>query len=146
MDYKPVSLEKTIARLGYSGLLPFAGLALLIWLVDTELTAFVALALAGYGAVIVSFLGGIHWGIGFKLGADAPPFHFLWGVMPSLMAWLALLMPPFAGLPLLALALGVCYAVDHKSYPSAGLSAWLPMRARLTLVAAFSCLIGAGAV
>ena len=139
-------LEKTIDQLGYAGLLPFAGLAALLWVVNADLLPFVAVALTGYTAVIVSFLGGIHWGIGFLRAPAAPRFHFAWGVVPSLLAWLALLMPAYAALPLLGLVLVVCYAVDRKTYPAAGLSRWLPLRLRLTVVATLSCVLGATAI
>ena len=139
-------IDKTIDRLGYAGLLPFAGLAALMWLVHADLLPFVAVALAGYAAVIVSFLGGIHWGVGFLGAPAAPRVHFVWGVVPSLLAWLALLMPAYAGLPLLGLVLVACYGVDHKTYPTAGLSRWLPLRLRLTVVATLSCVLGAAAI
>ena len=140
--------RKQVKLLAYAGLLPFIGLSVLLWLVDPDLHPFVALALAGYGASIVSFLGGIHWGIGFRNASrmhNAPLFNFGWGVVPSLLAWIAITMPAFAGLPLLALILGLCYAVDRKTYPEAGLEEWLPMRLHLTVVAAISCLMGAAA-
>ena len=142
--------HQTITRLGYAGLVPFVLLAALMWLVDRELLPFVAIALGGYAAAIASFLGGVHWGIGFmKAQSDAlaaPRFHFIWGVVPSLIAWLALMMPAYAALPLLGLLLAACYAVDHKTYPAAGLASWLPMRLRLTVVATLSCVLGAAAV
>ncbi len=140
--------RKQVKLLAYAGLLPFMGLSVLLWLVDPDLHPFVALALAGYGASIVSFLGGIHWGIGFRNASrmhNAPMFNFGWGVVPSLLAWIAITMPAYAGLPLLALILGLCYAVDRKTYPEAGLEEWLPMRLHLTVVAAISCLMGAAA-
>ena len=140
--------RRQVKLLAYAGLIPFVGMAVLLWLVDSDLHPFLALAMAGYGAAIVSFLGGIHWGIGFKNVSrmhNAPLFNFGWGVVPSLMAWVAVTMPAYAGLPLLALILGICYAVDRKTYLEAGLQEWLPMRWHLTLVAALSCLIGAAA-
>ena len=140
--------RKRVQILAYAGLSPFVGLAVLLWLVDADLHPFVALALTGYGAVIVSFLGGIHWGIGFRNAArmhNAPLFNFVWGVVPSLLAWIAISMPAYAGLPLLAVILGLCYAVDRKAYLEANLQEWLPMRLNLTVVAALSCLMGAAA-
>ncbi len=140
--------RKQVKLLAYAGLLPFIGLSVLLWLVDPDLHPFVALALAGYGASIVSFLGGIHWGLGFRNASrmhNAPLFNFGWGVVPSLLAWIAITMPAYAGLPLLALILGLCYAVDRKTYPEVGLEEWLPMRLHLTVVAAISCLMGAAA-
>jgi Protein of unknown function (DUF3429) len=137
---------KTIEQLGYAGLIPFVLLAALMWLVDTDLLPFVSVALVGYAAAIASFLGGVHWGIGFLRGEAAPRVHFVWGVAPSLMAWIALLMSADAALPLLALVVVVCYLVDRKLYPKAGLAEWLPMRLRLTVVAAASCMLGAAAI
>ena len=144
------NIQRTVTQLGYAGLVPFVLLAALMWLVDTELLPFVAIALGGYAATIVSFLGGVHWGIGFmKLQSDAsvePRFHFVWGVAPALFAWLALMMPVHAALPLLGLIVVACYAVDSKTYGAAGLTSWLPMRLRLTVVATLSCVLGAAAV
>lgn len=138
--------EQTIHRLGYAGLVPFVLLAALLWLVEAELLPFVAIALGAYAAAIASFLGGVHWGIGFMQGNQAQRFHFFWGVTPSLVAWLALMLPAYAALPLLGLTLVACYLVDRKTYPPAGLSQWLPMRLRLTIVATLSCVLGAAAI
>jgi ABC-type amino acid transport system permease subunit len=138
--------RKKVKLLAYAGLIPFVGMALLLWLVDPELHPFLALAMAGYGATVVSFLGGIHWGIGFRNVTrmhNAPLFNFGWGVVPSLLAWVAVTMPAYAGLPLLALILVICYMVDRKAYAEAGLQDWLAMRLHLTVVATLCCLIGA---
>lgn len=141
-----MSPHSTITRLGYAGLAPFVLLTALMWLVDAELLPFVSVALGGYAATIVSFLGGVHWGIGFMKGEAAPRFHFIWGVVPALIAWLALMMPAYAALPLLGLVLVACYAVDRKTYPTAGLAHWLSMRLRLTVLATLSCVLGAAAI
>lgn len=140
------SLEKTIQRLGYAGLIPFVMLTVLMWLVHADLLPFIAVALAAYAAAIASFLGGIHWGLGFMKGEAAARFHFFWGVVPSLLAWLALMMPAYAALPLLGLVLMACYAVDRKTYPAVGLARWLPMRLQLTVVATLSCVLSAAVI
>ncbi len=50
-------------RLGHAGLLPFVFGALFAWLITHEQAhAFTVDGLAKYAAVIISFLGGIHWG------------------------------------------------------------------------------------
>jgi hypothetical protein len=141
-----------IHNLGYAGLIPPMLLAVLLWLVDAELQAWVAISMAGYVALIVSFLGGIHWGIGWnrKSSAAAPAHsqrvHFIWGVAPSLLAWPGVLMPPYAGLAWLGLLLLVCYGVDRRLYARAGLQQWLTLRFRLSAVAALACFIAAGAI
>jgi FtsH-binding integral membrane protein len=134
------------SRLAYAGLIPFILLASLLWIVQADLRPWLTIALTSYAALIASFLGGIHWGIAAQRPHHEQAFHFLWGITPSLIAWLALIMPAYAGLPLLAALLVVCYLVDCRSYVTAGWSAWLPLRLRLTGVATLSCLIGAGAI
>ena len=66
-----------------------------------------------------------------------------WGVLPSLVAWVAVTMPPSAGLVIEGLMLLACYAVDRRLYPLQGVQGWLVLRFRLSAVAAASCFIGA---
>ncbi|MBP6719426.1 MAG: DUF3429 domain-containing protein [Rhodoferax sp.] len=134
------------ARLGYAGLLPFVSLAAAAWLAPAVYRAHAAFALLAYGATIASFLGAIHWGLAMR-GPLAPrPGPLVWGVFPSLVAWLALLLPVSQGLFTIALLLVICLVVDRGSYPVYGLSDWLPMRWRLTGVAVLSLIAGSGAL
>ena len=93
--------------LGLAGVLPFAACAGALWLdVDPALQADAARALAAYGAVILSFLGGVRWGAALRLPlAQATP-ELVLAVIPSLLGWCALLLPG-ATQPLLALSLGM---------------------------------------
>jgi len=149
--------DTALARtLGHAGLIPLVLLAALLWLVKAELQAWVAIALAGYAALIASFMGGVHWGIAWLAARHAaargePPHHaqrkhLLWGVVPALLAWPGLLMPPFAGLAWLGFVLVLCYLADRALYAQAGLQHWLTLRFRLSGVAALSCFVGAGAL
>ena len=138
----PASLTPTAWRLGYGGLLPFVFGALLVWLVREDAHPYVALALSGYGAVIVSFLGGIHWGLAFR-HAEPPTRLLVWGVVPSIVAVLAVMMPPSAGLVILGAMLAACYAVDRRLYAEEGVAHWLTLRFRLSAVASLCCFIGA---
>lgn len=136
-------LSDTARWLGHLGLLPFALGALLVWLgLAPELHAFAAQSLSAYGALIVSFLGGIHWGLAFRMTAP-PALLFVWGVVPSLAGWLAVMMPPDAGLVVLGAMLLACYAVDRRVYPTQGVAHWLTLRFRLSTVAALCCFLGA---
>jgi Protein of unknown function (DUF3429) len=162
-----VSAPNALAkRLGYAGLAPFILLPALLWITKTDqlaallwigqayLHSWLAMALTSYAALIATFLGGIHWGIAGGMANDIGAgslrtqrnFHLIWGVTPSLIAWIGLIMPAHAGLPLIAALLMACYFVDRSSYAKAGWSAWLPMRLQLTIVATLSCLIGAGTI
>ena len=131
-------------RLAYAGLIPFVAGALLVWAVRDDVQAYVALALSAYAAVVLSFLGGIHWGFAMRQPQVRPSTAALvWGVVPSLVAWPAAVMPPRGGLVILGLMLVVCYAVDRRLYPAQGAAAWLTLRFRLSAVAALSCFLGA---
>ncbi len=130
------------ARLGYAGLLPFVALALAAWIAPSTYRAQAMYALVAYGASIASFLGAIHWGLAMREQFASQPGAFVWGVTPSLVAWLALLLPTSQGLVTLALLLGICLVVDRRNYPALGLGKWLPMRLQLTLVAVV-CLLAA---
>ncbi len=146
---EPLEPSPMAWRLGYAGLIPFVVGALLVWLVTGEAHPYVAAALSAYGAVIVSFLGGIHWGHVMRqwpqaeAGAAWADATLVWGVMPSLVAWLGVLMPPYAGLFVLGLAIIGCYLVDRRRYAALGLQAWMTLRFRLTAVASLCCFLGA---
>ena len=95
--------------LGLAGLIPFWALAvglLLHGALGVPPPA-LDLALATYGAIIVSFLGGIRWGLAVPAGDPGPQYAI--AIVPSLLAWALLALPEpwrLAGLGLVALALG----------------------------------------
>ena len=132
-----------IRSMTYLGTIPLMGMAVLMWLVHHEVHGFVAVAMTSYAGIVVSFLGGVHWGIGMQQGAHAQHIHFTWGLMPALGAWVAVMMPPYAGLPLLGLLLVACYLVDRKTWHSPGLRMWLTLRFRQTVISVLCCLLGA---
>lgn len=137
------SVTDTARWLGHGGLLPFGIGALLVWVgLAPELHDFVTFAMSAYAGLIVAFLGGIHWGLAFRSTAPAASL-FVWGVVPSLLAWVAVLMPPRAGLVLHGVMLVVCYLVDRRVYPVQGAAHWLTLRFRLSSVAAFCCFLAA---
>lgn len=129
-------------RLGYAGLIPFILGMALVWLVRADAHPYVTDGLSRYAAVVISFLGAIHWGLGFRQTVPSPQ-PFIWGVVPALLAWIASTMPAYAGLVVHGVLLIVCYAVDRKTYPALGASAWLTLRFRLSAVAALCCFIAA---
>ena len=135
------SVSIATRALGWSGLLPFVGGAIAVSVGPPAWHDAALRALIAYGAVIVSFLGGIHW------GSPTGPAHDgarLWGVVPSLLAWPLLLLPS-ARFALIGLAasLALCWAVDRTRFPAMGLSALLPLRKLLSSVAMLSCLVAA---
>lgn len=143
-DLRPADrpLPDAALRMAKAGMVPFVLGAALVWLVDERAHPYTTLALSAFAALVVSFLGGILWGIGF-VHPDAPPGLFVWGVVPSALAWVAVMMPASAGLVLDGVMLVVCYLIDRKVYPVLGLSRWLNLRFRLSTVAALCCFLGA---
>lgn len=133
-------------RLGFAGLIPFVALAAALWVAPPDDLPLAGVSLLGYGATICSFLGAIHWGLAMREGPCQPVTSLLWGVLPSLLGWAALLLGPAPGLLLITALLWACMVADRVLYPRYQLQAWLPMRLQLTLVASISCLAGAAAL
>ncbi len=81
------------ALLGLGGLVPFLACGFgAVWVQQPLSAARLLAALITYGAVILSFLGAVHWGLvlGDEVGlADRARLTF--GVLPSLIGWVALL-------------------------------------------------------
>lgn len=87
MNPPVLSPVPTLARLlGYSGLLPQAGVLASLWLGGPEIR-FTALGLGfAYAALIFSFLGGVWWGLAAAARAFVPPWIWAAAVLPSLLA------------------------------------------------------------
>jgi hypothetical protein len=150
-------LPPLLLKLGYAGLIPFVGLALLVQLAPTPLNYLSAESLAGYGAVITSFMGALHWGaslhnLGKPLSGDRwlDRNAWIWGVIPALVAWLALHIYIPVGLLILASTLIIQRNIDQNTYQyyfsdELACDAFMVMRSRLTYVAA-ACLTWAAIV
>lgn len=132
--------------LGLGGLLPFMGLAAALWWMPPADPSLAGTALLAYGATISSFLGAIHWGLVMRAGAARSALSLLWGVVPSLLGWVALLLDRAQGLLLIAALLWACFAVDRVLYPRYCLQGWLRLRLQLTIGASASCLAGLAAL
>jgi hypothetical protein len=135
--------SRVTQALGYAGLIPFLALALAVWLAPPQYRPVASTALLGYGASILSFLGAIHWGLNMRDASRATTALWVWGVTPSLIAWVAILLQPQRGLWLIAAGLLACFVVDKTVYPRFDAHPWLPMRFLLTLVACACCIAGA---
>lgn len=137
------SAPRIVVWLGYGGLLPFVTLATAS-LFDPQRGGAWQQLLLNYGAVILSFVGALHWG--FAMGSSAASerartLSFVWSVVPALLAWLALLLDPLAGGALMAAGFGLHVLQDWRLAGQAALPAWyLPLRLRLSVVAAMSLL------
>lgn len=132
--------EKTRSRawqLSLAGYAPFAGLALAALFVGQTHPLFSVIvdALRTYAAVILSFLGGIRWGLALN-GGEAAPRQLAISVLPSIFGWLALFLPPVAGLVALVAAFAAQGAWDSFSFHAGERFIWF---ARLRIV--LTCLV-----
>lgn len=144
----PDSIPLPALALGLGGLLPFAAGAIGAWFPDTGLATFATRALGAYGAVILSFLGGVRWGnVLFERAALERYGPLGLSIVPSLVAWCALLAPVAAGLGLLAAGLLAQYALDRAATAEGVLPAWYGrLRIVLTAGATLATLVGLAAV
>lgn len=135
----PPTVPRPALVLGLAGLIPFAGLALACALAPPPYDDLAHRALTGYGAVILSFMGGCRWG--FAAMAARPDYGRLGlSVVPALYAWAAMAGP--APLGLLALGFAALLVADIALTRAGGAPPWWPgLRWPLTLGAVASLLV-----
>ena len=138
------------AWLGGLGALPFIGLAGAAPYLVSAPRMFVVHALVAYGATILSFLGGVHWGLAIvsRSNANDPALRtrLVVSVIPSLAAWVALLFPETTGLLMLAAAIAAMLWVDLRATRLGHAPQWYPkLRIPLTCVVVAALLLGASA-
>lgn len=134
------SLPRPAHWLGYAGLLPQLAVVLALEAGGPE-WRFSAVALGyAYAALILSFVGGLWWGLAARDPARAPPWIWVAGVIPALVA-LASAIPwaigagwPGPSLVLLGLSLAATLVIDVV-LDRGGLCppGWLALRTRLSL-------------
>lgn len=143
------ALPRSAAWLGFGGLLPFIGLALTAF-VDRHHGIVWADALVAYGAVILSFVGALHWGFAMALPGMPQALRrncFVWSVVPALIAWPAMMLEPVLGAPLLMAGFVAHIWQDHRLAGRVELPAWyLPLRRQLSIVACVCLALGAFSV
>lgn len=126
--------------LGAAGLLPFFSCAAVLWFGDSSLEAFVWRLLIGYGAVILSFIGALHWAFAMRAtnGADRRSWALYgWSVVPALIGWVALsVRPPVVAVLTLIAGFAVQYLFDLRHRHALDLPGWfVPLRGVLSFVA-----------
>lgn len=145
VDENPVALPRTVAWLGYGGLIPFLVLTPAS-LLDHHHGAVWSDALYAYGAIILSFIGALHWGLAMslpELSERQRSAWFAWSVVPALIAWPAVLFSPPLAAPLLVVGFIAHYLQDRRLARQATLPGWyLPLRLRLGCVAVISLVVG----
>lgn len=151
------AIPKPALILGLGGLIPFFCASIMVWwalpidrwipawlIQDRDTKQFASMALGGYGAVILSFLGGVRWGnLLFDRAALRNWLPLFLSVVPSLIAWPALLLATVPMLSLLASGFILQYALDVSAGKRGELPAWfVRLRLILTTGAVISLLLG----
>jgi len=138
----PAGVPTLALRLGYAGLVPFIGGAALTWLVRADAQPYVTIALAGWAAVVLSFIAGIPWAL-TMLRPELGPLGWWASALLAGLGWVGFVMQAYAGLVVLGALLFASYLFDRRYYPRAGLAHWLTLRFRLSMIASLCCFLGA---
>jgi len=143
-DLNP-TLPAVALWLGYLGLIPFVVLSFCSSF-GVEVDWFGVLnteqALLSYAAIIITFIGAVHWGIALSSsGSLNKSIHYLYSVIPSLLAWGLLFLPVKVSLYGMVLALIGLYLVDRALLSSVQTKNYLTLRLHLTVVAGLSMAI-----
>ena len=138
------------AWLGGLGAIPFVTLSSATPFLDSGNQVFVVNALATYGAIILSFLGGIHWGMAIisqsKSGNSKLRNTLIVSVLPSLAAWCSLFLPERKALIILAGAMALMLWFDLRVSRAGQAPPWYPtLRMPLSCVVISALIFGASA-
>ena len=124
--------------LGWAGLVPFGLAAVGTHSGIDTLVLYGFLGGTAYGAVILSFLGAVHWGLAMR--DDRSPYWYVWSITPALSGFASLLlldvgMRVATLIPLFALA----WSVDRKAANQGLIPNWyMRLRSKLTAGAVIS--------
>lgn len=139
MRTEPTVAQRFMWIFGLAGLAPFLFHAMFAWVSPVTEVAGVFRSQIHYTAVVLSFIGAVHWGV-VLAGATEGSGTVLrlgWGVLPSIFAWVVSLYAAPTALALLSAALVVALVVDLVLYRGGGAPRWwLSLRIVLTAVAA----------
>lgn len=129
-----------------AGAIPFAGLALAVWIAPSEYHVQAGNALIAYAAIILSFLGGIQWGGAVALAESAPKSAqtmWLLSVIPSLLAWAMLFVPGSGARVIVAICLfAFVWVVDALLHLQKLIPNWFfRLRTLITAIVVSSLLI-----
>ena len=92
------STPSTAILLGLLGLLGFVGCGLIAMVEDPTTSGQGLNALIANAAVMLSFIGAVHWGLALGAGTATrrvQRLRYTLGVLPALIGWVALLLPLF---------------------------------------------------
>ena len=145
-DGRNAFVPTTVKVLGAAGLIPFVTLAAALWLAPGHADRLSA-ALVGYGAVILAFMGAVHWGLVMASDLRGSNRRYIFGVLPAITGWLAMMLPAAAALVVLAAAFCAVLTVDLKAVAIGLAPPWYRrLRQPLTVTVVASLMVGATAL
>ena len=139
-------IPKTAQWLGLGGVAPFVFFDLYILFGPEPWVPDVIRAMVGYGAIILSFLGGVLWGLAItheknEVHSELSTLLVI-SMLPPLVGWFALLAEPELGLTTLLLAFMSLWAIDWRFYQAGHSLDWyLILRSILTGLVLFCLLL-----
>ncbi len=119
--------------LGLAGLIPFLAGAVGVWVLPGFIAAIAMNAQLFYGAVILTFVGAVHWGYAMR-DDELRWGRMVWSVTPALVAWIALLLTPRMTAAILIVSFAMAFLTDARAVRAGLFPAWyLGLRKALTL-------------
>ena len=141
----PETVPSAAVQLGYAGLMPFLAGALLTFPIAGDMRPWGTTLLLGYGAIILSFMGGVHWGAAM-IRDDVTTPALGKSVAPSLVALPAILIGGLPGLVILLLGFAGLLAWDETETKNGRVPGWYPhLRRPLTAIVCLSLATGVAA-
>ena len=127
--------------LGGAGLIPFIAPVAALWLGSPAWREPAWAVLHGYAAIILSFLGAIHWGAALRESDTGRLWQAMgWSVIPALLAWVTLMLPHPHGVALLLLGFAAQYLMDRRAVAVGWLPFWYGRLRRVLTAGVAACL------
>lgn len=128
-------LNTSAEIVSYAGVAPFVlcllGIALLRDYESRELAQRIAIS---YGAVVLSFVGAVHWGLALAGRLSWRPMRIGGAVLPALLGAASAVLGGQRGLALLVVGFGVFWLYEHRNVGAELPGDYLSLRRNLSLV------------
>lgn len=136
-----MSQQKLAKMLGYAGLIPFVFFSV-ISMLDYSFIKDPHYFLMTYAAIILSFMGAIHWGVAMSIDSDKANYQLGISVIPPLLGWFALLLPATYGYSILIISFSLLCLLDKEQNKRGVFPEWYyPMRVILTTIVVLSLIM-----
>jgi hypothetical protein len=133
--------DMAASRLGrilvFAGFIPFAALAFWLYGIapDHPWRQGTIGLLTAYGAIVLSFLGGIRWGLALRGRDGEGKADLILGIVPPLVGWMAIVVPAPLNFVLLAVAFAAQGAWDSLTLTSDAAPDWFRLiRIQMTVL------------